>query len=51
MKHPYKTLKMLQIYFLYFIGDSYRDYRDVYFHIKSSSLNELFVKQSHFKVS
>ena len=28
-----------------------RDYRDIYLHIKSNPLSELFVKQSHFKVS
>ena len=33
MKHPYKTLKMSQFFYYYFIGDSYRDYRDLYFHI------------------
>ena len=26
VKHPYKTLKMLQIFVPYFNGDSYRDY-------------------------
>ena len=51
VKHPYKTLKMSQIFFFILLEIHNIDYRDLYFHIKSSSLNELFVKQSHIKVS
>ena len=51
VKHPYKTLKMSHIFYSYFIEDPCRAFIDLSFHIKSSSLSELFAKQSHFKVS
>ena len=51
VKHPYKTLKMSHIFYSYFIEDSCRAFIDPSFHIQSSSLGELFAKQSHFKVS
>ena len=50
VNHPYKTPKMSQNVYSYFIGYSYRDYVDLSFNIKSSHTSELFVEQSHFKV-
>ena len=51
VKHPYKTLKMSHIFYYEFIEDLCRAFIDLSSHIKSSSLSELFAKQSHFKVS
>ena len=51
VKHPYKNPQYVAHFYLYFIGDSHRDYIDHSFHMKSSYVIELFVEQSDVKFS
>ena len=50
VNHPYKTLKMSAIFFSDFIGISYRDFRELLFKKKNSSLSKLFVDKSRFEI-